>query len=79
MSSNKIHIGARGGQFYYSNGRKVYIKKVRGCTKQSSPKYRNRPSPAFPANECCGQIKKRYNINWISEADKNGICKWKKV
>ncbi|HSW76392.1 MAG TPA: hypothetical protein VLG50_05080 [Candidatus Saccharimonadales bacterium] len=89
MSNRTLHVGARGGQYYIVKGKKVYVKKspkrvrksprvLRGCVKQYSPKYKNRPSPAFPANECCGQIKKRDNVNWISEPDKNGVCKWKK-
>ena len=29
--------------------------KDRGCTKQTSPKYMNRPSPPYPANNCRGK------------------------
>lgn len=102
--AHKIHVGPKGGKFYISNGKKVYIKEgtkslarksparkspgrksparkspARGCVKQYSPKYENRPSPAFPANECCGEIKSRYGVQWASEPDKNNVCKWKKL
>lgn len=99
-----IHVGPRGGEYYMSKGKRVYLKKgskatksprksprksaskspksprkSRGCTRQYTAKYENRPSPAFPANECCGQVKSRNGKRWVSSPDKNGVCKWKKV
>lgn len=83
--STKIYIGKRGGRYHLINGKKVYIKTTspkrspRGCKPQSTKKYIQRRSPAYPANECCGQIKSRYGINWKSVPNKNGICRWQKI
>ena len=55
-------------------------KKSRGCTQQKAKKYMDRPSPAFPANECCGQTKLGNDGDmYVSRADKNGRCSWKKL
>lgn len=50
----------------------------RGCTDQShTKKYAERPSPAYPANQCCGENKVGNDGNmWTSVADKRGICRW---
>lgn len=54
--------------------------KARGCTAQTTAKYASRPSPPYPANECCGQTFKGNDGNYyVSKADKNGTCKWFKV
>lgn len=54
--------------------------KSRGCTRQSTKKYEDRPSPPFPANECCNQEMMGNDGNmYVSRADKNGRCAWKKV
>ena len=43
-------------------------------------KYRNRPSPPFPANSCCNQVMPGNNgLMYKSVPDKNGVCKWKKI
>ena len=62
--------------------RKVQVKPAsktgRGCVKQTQKKYTERPSPAFPANECCGQIMEGNDGKmYISVADVRGICRWK--
>ena len=49
----------------------------RGCVMQFTKKYLLRPSPPFPANECCGQYGtgndgRRYQ----SRPASNGICRW---
>jgi len=52
----------------------------RGCSRQTSKKYVNRPSPPFPGNKCCGQIMVGNNGSmYKSVPNKNGICAWKKV
>jgi len=54
--------------------------KARGCTAQTTAKYASRPSPPYPANECCGQTFQGNDGNYyVSKADKNGTCKWIKV
>ena len=54
--------------------------KARGCTAQTTARYASRPSPPYPANECCGQTFEGNDGNYyVSKADKNGTCKWHKV
>ena len=50
----------------------------RGCVRQTVKKYTERPSPSFPANECCGQemIGNDGHL-WKSIANAKGICSWK--
>jgi len=50
-----------------------------GCRRQTTSKYTSRPSPAFPANECCG-MKKLGNDGymWISKPNAFGVCAWKR-
>ena len=60
--------------------KKSPVKKKRGCPLQATKKYRERMSPAYPANECCDQIKfGKDGLEYISKADKNGVCRWTKV
>lgn len=41
-------------------------------------KYRERPSPAYPANECCGQEKRGNDGKmWKSVRNSIGVCSWK--
>jgi hypothetical protein len=48
------------------------------CDSQKTKKYTTRPSPAFPANECCGEVKVGNDGRmYISVANKNGVCSWK--
>jgi hypothetical protein len=43
-------------------------------------KYKTRNSPPYPANENCGKKMKGNDGNmYISNANKNGVCSWKKV
>ena len=51
--------------------------KSRECVQQTTAKYRGRPSPAFPANECCDQIMMGNDGDmYISKRASNGICRW---
>jgi hypothetical protein len=53
-------------------------KSRRGCVQQSTKKYVERPSPSYPANECCGQVMRGNDgIMYISKANVKGICQWK--
>ena len=56
-------------------------KEARGCVDQSSlKKYMTRPSPAFPANECCGMVMTGNDgRNYKSVAASNGVCRWVKI
>ena len=55
-------------------------KKSRGCTRQNAKKYMDRPSPPVPANECCDQeMVGNDGSMYVSRADKNGRCAWKKL
>ena len=50
---------------------------ARGCVKQTQAKYVGRPSPPFPANECCDQIMTGNDgLKYISKRASNGICRW---
>ena len=52
----------------------------KSCTRQTSKKYSDRSSPPFPANECCDQeMVGNDGTMYVSRADKNGRCAWKKV
>lgn len=48
------------------------------CDTQSQKKYTERPSPPYPANECCGE-EKIGNDGKLYRSEKNarGICTWK--
>jgi len=58
--------------------RKLAQVKDRKRTRKIGKKYLLRPSPPFPANDHCGEIKKGNDGNmYISVPDKNKICRWK--
>ena len=43
-------------------------------------KYADRPSPPFPAQDYCGEMKEGNDGNlYESRPNKNGVCSWKKV
>jgi hypothetical protein len=49
------------------------------CKKSTLKKYRNRPSPPYPAQECRKQKKKGSDGKWyISIPDKSGVYRWKR-
>ena len=53
-----------------------------GINKHSKPlkKYKNRNLPTFPVNENCNKKMKGNDGNmYISQANKNNICSWKKI
>jgi hypothetical protein len=53
---------------------------ARGCSPQSTKKYRSRKSPPYPANNCCGQVKKGNDgSRYKSISTKSGHCVWKKA
>jgi len=48
--------------------------------KNKTLKYKNRPSPPYPANDWCGKNKKGNDGNiYTSKKNKNGVCRWVKV
>jgi len=52
---------------------------ARGCSPQSTKKYRSRSSPPYPANNCCGATKKGNDgKSYKSVKAANGICRWVK-
>jgi len=54
--------------------------KTSACVKQTQSKYLNRPSPPYPANECCGEVMEGNDgYMYYSKADKNGVCRWQLV
>ncbi len=51
----------------------------RGCVAQTTKKYQTRKSPAFPANECCGETMEGKDGLYISRETSAGYCRWFKV
>lgn len=50
------------------------------CSKSYRQKYRNRPGPQYPANDCKNMRKKGNDGNYyISAPNKNGIFRWVKL
>jgi len=48
--------------------------------KNKTSKYKNRPSPPYPANDWCGKNKKGNDGNmYTSKKNKNGVCRWVKL
>jgi hypothetical protein len=48
--------------------------------KKTLKKYKNRKSPPYPANENCNKtMVGNDGNNYISKANKNNICSWKKL
>lgn len=64
-----------------TNKKSARVSKVsRGCVAQHSSKYTSRPSPPYPANECCNRkMTGNDGQMYVSKMDKNGICKWIKL
>ena len=53
---------------------------TRGCSLQHTKKYTQRASPAYPANQCCGDVMVGNDGNrWQSRPDSNGVCHWYKL
>jgi hypothetical protein len=43
-------------------------------------KYKNRPSPSYPANENCGKtMKGNDGLMYKSVANKAGVCSWRQI
>lgn len=57
------------------------ISSTEGCQKMTQKKYKNRPSPPYPARPCCGKIMKG-NDGFQYESrpvGKKGSCRWFKM
>jgi hypothetical protein len=64
------------------NGKWSRNKSVSTNTKKKgkTEKYKNRPSPSYPANEWCGKNKKGNDGNmYVSKLNKNDVCRWIKI
>jgi hypothetical protein len=68
--------------------RKTMTEKIRCVSKKNAinehsktlKKYKTRKSPPYPANENCNKKMKGNDGNmYISKANKNNICSWKKI
>jgi hypothetical protein len=50
------------------------------CIARTTKQYRSRPSPPYPANECCGMTKRGNDgARYRAEPNVNGMCTWKKI
>lgn len=55
-------------------------KSPKNCSRVYTKKYSSRSSPPYPANECCGSIKKGNDgKKYVSRSDVKGICRWVKL
>jgi histone H3/H4 len=62
------------------SSRKSPKKTEKGCTRQTTTKYANRPSPPYPANECQGQTFQGNDGEYYNSVmAKNGVYKWVKM
>ena len=53
---------------------------ARSCSRQSTGKYSSRNSPPYPANSCCGSVKKGNDgKRYRSKRASNGVCRWVKA
>ncbi len=69
---------SRAGSASPLRGRKSSGKRM--CQPQSSKKYMDRPSPPYPANECCGIIMRGNDRRlYVSKPNVNGVCSWRKA
>jgi hypothetical protein len=68
--------------------RKIMTEKIKSISGKNAinnhsktlKKYKNRKSPAYPANENCNKKMKGNDGNmYISKPNKNNICSWKKL
>ena len=65
---------SKGGPGKWSSKKPIVDKK------NKTLKYKNRPSPPYPANDWCGKNKKGNDGNiYTSKKNKNGVCRWVKV
>lgn len=61
-----------------TKARSKTVGKDRGCEQQFTAKYTSRPSPPYPANNCCGRhIKGNDGNMYTSVKNSAGICAWK--
>ena len=61
------------------NGKWTTKKPIVG-KKNKTSKYKNRPSPPYPANDWCARNKRGNDgNNYISKKNKNGVCRWVKL
>ena len=51
----------------------------RGCSRQTSPKYKKRNSPPYPANQCCNRTMKGNDGKMYTSQPGPGHCRWVKA
>ena len=69
---------SKGGPGKWSSKKPIVGKKNK--TLKYKDRYKNRPSPPYPANDWCGKNKKGNDGNmYISKKNKNGVCRWVKM
>ncbi len=81
--TGKVKSAAKAGKKRVSATKKRSASAKKGCVKQTTKKYTTRPSPPYPANECCGMEdvrgqNKGKGYLYRSSPDANGVCKWKR-
>jgi hypothetical protein len=82
--SRSLKRSRKSNKKYKSKSRKLNTKsrsksKSRSCIKKNKSKYLNRPSPPYPANECCGEVKEGNDGNKYISKKTGGVCRWVKT
>ena len=54
-------------------------RREKGCSKQSTKKYKSRKSPPYPANKCCNSKKKGNDGKMYLSKKKGRSCRWSKI
>lgn len=79
-SPKKVKTSPKPKKVKKTSPKKVSSTESSGCTLQNTSKYQNRPSPAYPANKCCGRIMVGNDGNlYESKKSSNGVCRWMKM
>jgi hypothetical protein len=79
-SKGKSKRPSKGKQSTKKKSERIKAPSVRYDLQMFTKKYRDRKSPAYPANKMCGQTRLGNDDNlYISKPNKNGICSWRKL
>jgi hypothetical protein len=85
--SGKLRLKSSAGRNSKSSSRKGKLaserskRAARGCSRQFTKKYSQRNSPPYPANNCCGSVKRGNDrkIYKSIQRTKASPCIWKRV
>ena len=83
MKKHSMKTMKKSRKYYVVNQKpkrgKSSTKKDSGCAERDEHKYKSRPSPPYPANECGGMFKiGNDKYLYISAKNSKGIYQWKR-